>query len=550
MAYGTKFRAVADSVSGVAIEVLIQKDGYTGAVIDRPFGRTPRLRLAGDVVVSTSVEFALECRDEDEFAELYTSSATEYKVLYYYGGALVFSGFITPELYAASWVDPPYDVHIVASDNLAELKGRAWTNTQRLTLAAVFSTLLGATGTGFGIYWCSSLSVGSGSPASMPSVLSLSLANMTEDGSYHDVLTAVLRTLHARLVQCSGKWCVFRETDLSGMISSGWLRSNTGTNMWRIRDFGSASAFPVWPVDHMTMEIQPAHCSQKLVFEPDFRPRELVRHVNAQDYVYALTVNDEIAHVSAFRVRLVFSGLCVESNIGYLRVRGFGGEWLEDNSLDGIKQWTPPVADDSFVYESITYKLTQTSTGGEVVFDVPAAQHYPGGQYYRGALEICFEHTPSGCVVETVTVESVDTWDLTEDVRLSNGARTPADEIPLAVSDVDPASEPVWISNAWSMGGSFDVPFKTAAIPNGEQFRYLIARDYAFSHANPRLALKGTLSTSGIPYTLVYGNRGINYLVRRLDWDAYNEETDVELVSLPASALEVEDITFTQKPRR
>ena len=52
---------------------------------------------------------------DGEFATLYTSSATEYRVDLYAGNTLIWQGFITPELYSEPVIAPPYDVHVTAT---------------------------------------------------------------------------------------------------------------------------------------------------------------------------------------------------------------------------------------------------------------------------------------------------------------------------------------------------------------------------------------------------------------------------------------------------
>ena len=126
--YNTRFFFSFKSRSGREFRIDIKKQGYTGTATKRPLGQSPVLkRESGDNgVYGTSLSIYAECQTDGEFAELYTSDAREYLVILSLvsGNTTtpIWHGFITPELYAQPEVAPPYDVQIVATDGLGELK--------------------------------------------------------------------------------------------------------------------------------------------------------------------------------------------------------------------------------------------------------------------------------------------------------------------------------------------------------------------------------------------------------------------------------------------
>ena len=123
MAYRAKYRYRWASQNGNQGEVLLLREGYTGAVIDRPLGRAPELSMEQNGHIhGTSLVLYLECREDGEYTELYTSSAKEWQVQLRWNGRSLWTGYLSPELYSEPDIAPPYDVCVTATDGLGELK--------------------------------------------------------------------------------------------------------------------------------------------------------------------------------------------------------------------------------------------------------------------------------------------------------------------------------------------------------------------------------------------------------------------------------------------
>lgn len=128
MAYGGRYTLsfVSDRENDYRIEVLQQ--GYTGAAMVKKLGGAPTLSIEeGDGrIKGSSLAFSIQADAEGELSGLYTTNNKEFKVLLYRNGALYWQGYILPELYSENYVDPPYDVAVTATDQLATLKEIAY----------------------------------------------------------------------------------------------------------------------------------------------------------------------------------------------------------------------------------------------------------------------------------------------------------------------------------------------------------------------------------------------------------------------------------------
>ena len=121
--YGTIYEFRFDGINGDDVDIFIAKKNYTGSVTRRALGRTPILkRERSGSILGTSLEIYAECRVDGEFAQLYTSSADEFRVEVYKRQNMLWRGFVSPELYSEPDIAPPYDVQIIATDGLGELK--------------------------------------------------------------------------------------------------------------------------------------------------------------------------------------------------------------------------------------------------------------------------------------------------------------------------------------------------------------------------------------------------------------------------------------------
>ncbi len=247
MAYASRFRFDFTSRDGVDCAIDVLADGYTGIAAPRAVGGTVTLRRSkSGRIIGTSLTWTAECAEESEFADLYTSDPKQFKVELY-RPYLIWSGYITPELYSEPMVAPPYDVSLTADDRIAELKLNEFEKQGAVAVYTLLTYLL-APSASSRVIFMSSLKNGATDLAG----LRVNLDHM-EGESYYDVLAAILETFNA-VIWFDGAaqtWVVCRENDAAALAGSDF------------RSVGSLDpTVPTqpdfFPVGNMTAEVVPA----------------------------------------------------------------------------------------------------------------------------------------------------------------------------------------------------------------------------------------------------------------------------------------------------
>ena len=158
--YGNIYKYIFSSRKGYTVEVNIAKKNYSGGVITRALGRAPVLRRDNNENISgTSLELYVEAAVPGEYEQFYTSAADEFKVLLYRNGTQLWTGFVTPELYSEPDIPAPYDVRIIATDGLGELKRHDYELEGVHTLREHLAYMLAKTGIERVIWMSSSMTV-------------------------------------------------------------------------------------------------------------------------------------------------------------------------------------------------------------------------------------------------------------------------------------------------------------------------------------------------------------------------------------------------------
>lgn len=280
MAYGLKYYFRFRAANGDDMYIGIFKRDYTGVSVQRAMGQAPVLRREkNDNIWGSSLELYPECRVDQEFSELYTSDPYEWKVEVRNESEqeVVWTGYVSPELYSEPDVAPPYDVQIIATDGLGELKFhdfsleelRIYTSASddvvQFNWPSIFDYIFSKTGFDF-------------SPESNPAMVLSTMnfnvpfylsmeCNTFEGKSLYDTLQSLLKLLHASVFRWKESWFIFRETDFSvtSMNPKGLFLANirywTGSPallVVPISEFGSVNKGGFWPIDRLTTQVQPA----------------------------------------------------------------------------------------------------------------------------------------------------------------------------------------------------------------------------------------------------------------------------------------------------
>ena len=212
MAYGKKYilSFISDRGNDYKVEVLQQ--GFSGAAVVKSFGSAPILNIEdGDGrVKGSSLAFSIQADTEGELSGLYTTNNKEYKVILYRNNDIYWQGYLLPELYSENYVDPPYDVAVTATDQLATLKDVPYQGEDTLkSLLDIVKGILLNTKVDIPCKIHMQLSNAQGSLLST-SYISAAAYN---GQSCYDVLNAILLSCNCSIMQMGNEWIISSYTD-------------------------------------------------------------------------------------------------------------------------------------------------------------------------------------------------------------------------------------------------------------------------------------------------------------------------------------------------
>ena len=590
MAYGVKYRFQYDSWSGVSTVIDILQDGYSGTVLKRALGRSPLLRKEkGEKgIYGTSLEIYAETAVDGEFSSLYTSDAREFKVELYRNSSLIWEGFVSPELYAEPSIAPPYDVQIIATDGLGELKNYDFDATPgvRMSLTSLLVLLLGNTGLPV---TAADLALVSALQASTPSITSL--FNVYLDPSHlsgktcYEVLGWIMQTFNLTITQHACKWLLMRETDL--VISGSTITATTGAGTsvtFPAVTFGSMRTNTWWPVGHLDQQVVPA--KNRVTVDLPFQLREsMLTNPSFEDGTIAgwsgsgvtfdpttYGVNKPViaynggylqqtlqVTASSGRFNLRCYAATIQSSIGTMEPSdlSFGIEFTLTGGghtyqlLFGVFGWT--WAETSFpmsahlpVIDGNGSRLLKEQDFSDIGFeDIP-------GFPISGTLKLKLVNNSSRQSVTLVVggayLTPVIVNGYRDTVVLNNAARESLDGVTLSFGDAPSGlGDPdLALSNYLSNGSDVAASaWLTSRLSAARSFISLMALDYSMAYALPRLMTKGKLNApdAAIPVALT-GPDSILYILRTFDYDLYDDELQIEALSAPAVAISVASETI------
>lgn len=609
MAYATKYRFVFDSVAGTSFRIDIQKDGYSGSVLKRRLGQPPHLRRdsAQNGICGTSLDIYAECAVDGEFAEFYTTDARAYKVqvqMYLSGSwTTIWTGFISPELYSEPEIAPPYDVCITAVDGLGELKMYSFPANGRQSLRTHLQTILAYTG--LDTYATDIISVSSLRATSPTISAATMLANTyvnldhLSEGNCYDALQAIMQTLHMTITRYNNKWLLIRDSDVAvsgGAIAAG-NASGTSVSL-PVAQYNSMRLSRWWPVGKMETEIVPA--KKKVTVGYPYRVVESLftnpetanpycgvtpvpigvddcpgwqsigqtksydsgsafygNHALVGKLQQTITVESQGNFQNPDQMRLVLKlagiGLVSGPNSAKIRVKVFmstnssTGPWLKKKKYgDGETdlEWSTT---DSFFELTVPvgyYSGPPDFSYTEFPITIP---YLPGGN-----LTIQLDGSEAGNNIRFsvggvyLTKPTINGYQ--DVINIDNSARDAESDIELSFGDSPyTANALANILNIIS-NGSDNLTTEWATAQFTGEFLSVIAMDYALTASLPRLLARGTINVpkdSIVPAAFLNPN-GIPMLFNTWDWNLYDDEIDVSMVSIPSSEIQIVDEIITQ----
>lgn len=598
MAYNTKYYYQFASCNGKTVEIDVKQNGYSGSATLRRVGGAPVLRMeANDCIHGMSLELPAECINEDEYADLYSTDPYLFQVDVNVDNSTVWKGFVTPELYSAPWIDPPYDVIVTATDGLGELKLHNFAPMGRTSLYSILSTLLGYTGLSFAINAVSTAANGASTDSTMLTNTYVSLDHMAGESCY-DVLQALLTSLHATIQQVDCAWLLIRETDVNDSAGSTYVRDTSG-NYYDIVNITSMADSDCWPVGQLRMEIQPAknrvdvtcpnHPHQNYISDPnmvqdtwgnsycthhdedggfyEIPPSNLagiyqsIRSVptpiaGASDGNFA----DLTLHVKArqtdtqakHRIKILIQayGRKLGTSNTYASFWFCNDFGPTSDNVSPVANWVEDTNNRYYITElneaSVGNSADCTELDINIKFPelVRSCLALDNNYAYLSVRFSAYDNVV--CVHEATLSASTTYSGMSTALVLNNSARGAFGGVESAFADSYTYNYGRgFIDNICrNSGGAHIANWSSDALPS-LPYGEFIAKDYAFSCAMPRLRLQGRLNVQTDWMPLFLRTNSMMFQTEQWSFDLLNDEVDVSILSLPAASLQVTSVTTT-----
>ena len=600
--YGLKYEFSRTSTNGADILITIHKKWYEGEVIKRALGRAPIIkRENNDHIYGTSCELYLECKVDGEFAEMYTSDPYEYRVSVYKNDTLLWIGYVSPELYSEPDIAPPYDVQVIATDGLGELKNKDFEKRGVASLLSHFNYLIGAA-MPFSIVSDLRYEDENGVEVAAKEILNIKVNLDHESGeNCYDVLQHLLKSLNANITQLNGRYLIFRETDFITKASDAGVEAfdvNGDKMVLPIAMFGSMRSHQWWPVGQLSTVVEPAKNKVTLTAPDNYKNNVL--NFASWSLINASYLEKEGAYSlpnknSAITQSLDFGGQEVGYRLG-LRVRArnvgagqYGGtsdkaqnlglkvemegrafaDYLGPNfwliKSEGISSGSP-LADymwkssgEGSVEEELRNPSSADSAADAQNIDIVLPLFDDGtntyGSYaYAKKIKVTIfnpagEHGIYVYDVSLVKYEQIKGYQA--DVVIDNAAREAGSDVELTLSPgiYAPAAAEVFMTGLPLQQSGHDI-ITQWKVGDGQMREYLTAMSYDYSRAValPKMKYAGILNVPGSEALLpiLFLRDGTYYFPKTYSYDLYADEITVELLSISAADVSLGSVVISQ----
>lgn len=573
--YGTIYEFRFDDINGDDVDIFIAKKNYTGSVTRRALGRTPILkRERSGSILGTSLEIYAECKVDGEFAQLYTSSADEFRVEVYKRQNLLWTGFVSPELYSEPDIAPPYDVQIIATDGLGELKGHDYRFYGKATLRNHIQHALAPTSLQGDITLISSLSWEDDTSANAPSSLLEMVTDLShlEEESCYDVLQSILMSLNACITQQDGGWMVIRESDLY-------------LNAFRLPTalFGSMTKAQWWPVGNMSIDIIPAKKEVSVVHENQYRENILPPismgvaagwEIGVGCYYSSAEGGWIVPPQTGLSYRIDARQYPLQSNLLLrIKARCLAIEGRDDVSKlsvymerDYAGSTTYLIRDYSPQEDRVIMRWHDEMMGYVYAWDAPFVEQDTepavhdleilvplSGETLAESLNMVIGNPyPSPyllCIYSIELTQAEQTPGSRLTAIIANGAREKMNESKVVLSSSANPSLPDLQYGILRLDGGV-VEWHTPATTAPDLLSFA-ARDLAMQVALPRMRYRGKLNVPSLAFPripLLFQRDDTYYFLNTYSFDLLNSELEVELISIPNAQVQIESETVTELP--
>ena len=594
MAYGVLYEFHRTSTNGADMLITISQKGYSGAVKKRALGRAPVIKRDNNGhIYGTSCELYAECLVDGEFSHLYTSDAYEYKVEVYKNNTLLWAGFVSPELYSEPDIAPPYDVQIIATDGLGELKNYNFNKRGAASILDHINALMANTGIDMGFNVVSGLRYidENGAASAIKDILNVKLDLDHEEGnSCYDVLQGILSSLNANITQHNGSYLIFRETDFITKAGAQGVEAfnvageeiNLG-----VASFGTMKDNQWWPVGQLSTVIEPAK-NQIVLTSPNHYKGNVLRFDNWTTSDLASFSEDENAYVlpgaDSFITQTVdFGGHEVGYRLGLrVRARNVGASGDEEQNIGikveidgrsysaGKKFWLVKSASTSgrpindYLFRSTEGTIEEdlpTPTDGATAsdaqdIDIVLPLYRSGSRSYIYATNVKLTiFNPKGLYdihvydVSLVKYEQIKGYEA--NVTIDNKARESESNVDLTITagDLAPAAGNVFMTGLPLRPTDSEVITKwQIGNDSAQDYLAIMAFDYSRVISLPRMKYSGILNVPGSATVLptLFLRDGTYYFPKTYTYDLYSDEITVDLISISAADVSLSSVTISQ----
>lgn len=590
--YGNIYEFVFDSTNGAEIEIVILRRDYNGQIYRRSLGRAPQLRLENNEhVFGTSLEIYAECLVDGEFASLYSSSAYEHLVEVYKDGTLLWTGFVSPELYSEPDIDPPYDVQIIATDGLGELKNYIYEPSGMASLWSHLSAMLSHTGLDLQYNLVSALSYQADNISSAEAdLLNFHIDLEHEAGnSCYDVLQRLLSGLNMSVTQYNGRWLFFRETDLISLVSSEGVKAydrHGFFSMLPIRSFGSSQNHEWWPVGQLSIVIEPAknrivlespnHYKDNALSSSDWSENGGSYYDNSEGAFVLPSKNSGITQYIYFegqevgyplvlriRARNVGSG-DADQDLG-ITVKIDGREYTGkvyqyylqriegSDRASGAYRWD--TKGDILLNLATPQSMDTDEDAQDIEIRIGLSDYVEGTMQGLHALNIELRiFNPAGKyainVYDIALAKSGQYEGLQGNVQIDNNAREEASTVDLSLTDGSriPTAGYYFMTGIPMLpnGASEIKRWSTIGIDSHEYLRFM-AHDYSRAIALPKMRYTGILNVPGISILpMLFQRNGTYYLPTKYSYNLVDDELDIDMISISAADVSLDRLEISQ----
>lgn len=560
--YGNIYQFSFDSVNGADIDIFILKKNYAGASQQRALGRAPVLkRERSDSIFGTSLEIYAECLVDGEFAQLYTSSADEYKVEVYKHQVLIWTGFVSPELYSEPDIAPPYDVQIIATDGLGELKNYTFEASGERSLKEHLLSLMSYTGLDLPYRRVTTLDYTEGDGPEFFWYLLVNLDHLAGKDCY-DVLKVLLDSTHAQMTQHEGAWLIARECDYVHLASANGVDGfeGDGAHVLPVASFGSMQSNKWWPVGQLSITIHPAYKGMTIVNERTYKS-SILKNSDMTYMGYWEAITEGVTFLTdegGYSLNQADAAIRQDVNIGLLDRRlnldvsamlGYAGDGQDDKRLlisiygyDG-SSWAMMYPDGSLwgtMAEPIEMELDYSISSINV--DIPVNNSFSAIRIVLKSAGGLHKIVKSCHLRQAYRLKGEKTA-----LTLENGARGEADEVNVDLSNKGTRDYLYRYAVIRDSRPDVAVNATTLDFPEGSSLESLMARDYAKSIALPRIKVTGTMNVPADEYMpALFVRDNTFYIPQTYNYDLHNDEMSVELLSIPDAVISVESEIITE----